>query len=182
MMRECVRDVPAEVELLDKWYKKDTNTVPPVYILQPISTILTNFNNKVWKILCIKSLKHINNSILIQNIFIFVLEVFFVLYILRELAPSTRYICFHTDTCRYMVYIQGIQYQFWIGINIKCWCKCLPEVGCKYWCKCLPEVECKCWCKCLLEVGCKCWCKCLPEVGCKEPNRDFIFALILKLY
>lgn len=50
MMRECVRDVPAEVELLDKWYKKDTNTVPPVYILQPISTILTNFNNKVSKI------------------------------------------------------------------------------------------------------------------------------------
>lgn len=69
MMRECVRDVPAEVELLDKWYKKDTNTVPPVYILQPISTILTNFNNKVSKISCVKSWKQINNSFLILNIF-----------------------------------------------------------------------------------------------------------------
>lgn len=53
MMRECVRDVPAEVELLDKWYKKDANTVPPVYILQPISTILTNFNNKVNHLYCL---------------------------------------------------------------------------------------------------------------------------------
>lgn len=78
MMRECVRDVPAEVELLDKWYKKDTNTVPPVYILQPISTILTNFNNKVSKISCVKSWKQINNSFLILNIFtcMFVLGVF----------------------------------------------------------------------------------------------------------
>lgn len=74
MMRECVRDVPAEVELLDKWYKKDTNTVPPVYILQPISTILTNFNNKVSKI--ITSCKQITNSFLILNIFIFGLGVF----------------------------------------------------------------------------------------------------------
>lgn len=79
MMRECVRDVPAEVELLDKWYKKDTNTVPPVYILQPISTILTNFNNKVSKISSLKSWKQwINNSFLILNIFtcMFVLGVF----------------------------------------------------------------------------------------------------------
>lgn len=78
MMRECVRDVPAEVELLDKWYKKDTNTVPPVYILQPISTILTNFNNKVSKISCVKSWKQINNSFLILSIFtcMFVLGVF----------------------------------------------------------------------------------------------------------
>lgn len=78
MMRECVRDVPAEVELLDKWYKKDTNTVPPVYILQPISTILTNFNNKVSKISCVKSWKQINNSFLILSRFtcMFVLGVF----------------------------------------------------------------------------------------------------------
>lgn len=33
----------------------------------------------------------------------------YVLCILRELAPSTEYICFYTDNCRYMVYIQGIK-------------------------------------------------------------------------
>lgn len=34
----------------------------------------------------------------------------YVVYILRELAPSTKYIYFYTDNCRYMVYIiQGIK-------------------------------------------------------------------------
>ena len=47
LLRECAKNVPEEVTLLDNWYKKDENTVPPVYILQPISSILTNFNNKV---------------------------------------------------------------------------------------------------------------------------------------
>ncbi|KAK7464547.1 hypothetical protein BaRGS_00037908, partial [Batillaria attramentaria] len=46
LLRECAKNVPDEVELLDRWYLKDHNTVPPVYILQPISSILTNFNNK----------------------------------------------------------------------------------------------------------------------------------------
>ncbi|KAI9580289.1 NACHT and WD repeat domain-containing protein 2 [Glossina fuscipes] len=32
--------------LLDLWYKKDSNAVPPVSVLQPISSILINFNNK----------------------------------------------------------------------------------------------------------------------------------------
>lgn len=36
-----------DVGLLDKWYKKDSNAVPPTSILQPISSILKNFNNKV---------------------------------------------------------------------------------------------------------------------------------------
>lgn len=35
------------VNLLSQWYKKDENAVPAVYILQPISSILPNFNNKV---------------------------------------------------------------------------------------------------------------------------------------
>lgn len=37
--------------LLDLWYKKDSNAVPPISVLQPISSILINFNNKVsgWK-------------------------------------------------------------------------------------------------------------------------------------
>ncbi|XP_053968962.1 NACHT and WD repeat domain-containing protein 2 [Anastrepha ludens] len=32
--------------LLDLWYKKDSNAVPPMSVLQPISSILINFNNK----------------------------------------------------------------------------------------------------------------------------------------
>ncbi|XP_022837099.1 NACHT and WD repeat domain-containing protein 2 [Spodoptera litura] len=35
-----------DVILLDTWYKKDSNAVPPVSVLQPISSILINFNNK----------------------------------------------------------------------------------------------------------------------------------------
>ncbi|XP_069111532.1 NACHT and WD repeat domain-containing protein 2-like [Argopecten irradians] len=46
MIRECVKSVKDEIEVLDKWYMKDENTVPAVYVLQPISSILTNFNNK----------------------------------------------------------------------------------------------------------------------------------------
>lgn len=38
-----------DVSLLDRWYKKDSNAVPPISILQPISSILKNFNNKVIK-------------------------------------------------------------------------------------------------------------------------------------
>lgn len=47
LLRECAKNVQDELELLDAWYKKDMNTVPPVYVLQPISSILSNFNNKV---------------------------------------------------------------------------------------------------------------------------------------
>ena len=35
-----------DVTLLDTWYKKDANAVPPVSILQPISSILINFLNR----------------------------------------------------------------------------------------------------------------------------------------
>lgn len=34
-------------ELLAKWYKLDTNCVPPAYILQDISSIIPNFISKV---------------------------------------------------------------------------------------------------------------------------------------
>lgn len=47
LLRECAKNIQDELELLDAWYKKDMNTVPPVYVLQPISSILSNFNNKV---------------------------------------------------------------------------------------------------------------------------------------
>ncbi|XP_071108697.1 NACHT and WD repeat domain-containing protein 2-like [Haliotis cracherodii] len=46
MLREVAKNVQSELELFDTWYKVDENSVPPVYILQPISSILTNFNNK----------------------------------------------------------------------------------------------------------------------------------------
>ena len=36
-----------DVSVFDLWYKKDSNAVPPTSILQPISSILKNFNNKV---------------------------------------------------------------------------------------------------------------------------------------
>lgn len=45
--REILLTMGQEVILLDTWYKKDSNAVPPICILQPISSILVNFNNKV---------------------------------------------------------------------------------------------------------------------------------------
>ena len=47
MLKECTKQFKSDYELLAKWYKEDTNTVPSVFILQPISTIYHNFNNKV---------------------------------------------------------------------------------------------------------------------------------------
>lgn len=44
--REVLLTMGQEVILLDTWYKKDSNAVPPICILQPISSILVNFNNK----------------------------------------------------------------------------------------------------------------------------------------
>lgn len=48
MLKENLAQMGVDTHCLDLWYKKDTNAVPPVMILQPISTILINFNNKVW--------------------------------------------------------------------------------------------------------------------------------------
>ena len=48
MLRDCTQNEPEELDLMDLWYRRDDNTVPAVYILQPISSILTNFNNKVF--------------------------------------------------------------------------------------------------------------------------------------
>jgi hypothetical protein len=47
LLREALQSMNIETTLLDTWYKIDTNAVPFVYILQWISTILVNFNNKV---------------------------------------------------------------------------------------------------------------------------------------
>lgn len=51
LLREELINVGSDVILLDTWYRKDSNAVPPISVLQPISSILINFNNKVDKLL-----------------------------------------------------------------------------------------------------------------------------------
>ncbi|XP_033222269.1 NACHT and WD repeat domain-containing protein 2 [Belonocnema kinseyi] len=46
MLRTELDSQGMDVNVLDTWYKKDSNAVPPTSILQPISSILKNFNNK----------------------------------------------------------------------------------------------------------------------------------------
>lgn len=46
LIRDDLDSNGVDVSLLDMWYKKDSNSVPPVSILQPISSILINFINK----------------------------------------------------------------------------------------------------------------------------------------
>ncbi|XP_069163973.1 NACHT and WD repeat domain-containing protein 2 [Procambarus clarkii] len=46
MLREALVNMGVDTILIDTWYKRDSNAVPFVYILQPISSILVNFNNK----------------------------------------------------------------------------------------------------------------------------------------
>lgn len=50
MMRESLLRNGKDVTLLLTWFKKDTNVIPSVYTLQPISSIIENFNNKVFRI------------------------------------------------------------------------------------------------------------------------------------
>ena len=40
---ENLEEIEGNVSLVNTWYKIDTNAEPPVYILQPISSILGNF-------------------------------------------------------------------------------------------------------------------------------------------
>jgi len=47
LLRDVIKSSEADVTLLDTWYKCDENALPPEYILQPISSILTNYCNKV---------------------------------------------------------------------------------------------------------------------------------------
>ncbi|XP_018333645.1 NACHT and WD repeat domain-containing protein 2 [Agrilus planipennis] len=46
MIRDELAATGNDVALIDTWYKKDSNAVPPISVLQPISSILLNFNNK----------------------------------------------------------------------------------------------------------------------------------------
>ena len=45
-LREVLVTMGNDVTLLDKWYRVDMNAVPPVSILQPITTHLIHFLNK----------------------------------------------------------------------------------------------------------------------------------------
>ncbi|GAB0097357.1 NACHT domain-containing protein [Sergentomyia squamirostris] len=46
LIREELVSMGIDPVLFDTWYKKDSNAVPPISVLQPISSILINFNNK----------------------------------------------------------------------------------------------------------------------------------------
>ena len=45
-LTEVLETMGTDVSLLEKWYRVDMNAVPPVSILQPITTHLTHFLNK----------------------------------------------------------------------------------------------------------------------------------------
>lgn len=47
LIRDELHATGHDVTLIDTWYRKDSNAVPPISVLQPISSILVNFNNKV---------------------------------------------------------------------------------------------------------------------------------------
>jgi len=46
-VRKTLLDHGKDVSLLDTWFKVDSNALPPVYILQPISSILKHYKDKV---------------------------------------------------------------------------------------------------------------------------------------
>ena len=45
-LRDVLVTMGNDVSLLDKWYRVDMNAVPPVSVLQPITTHLIHFLNK----------------------------------------------------------------------------------------------------------------------------------------
>ncbi|UYV61467.1 NWD2 [Cordylochernes scorpioides] len=45
-LREILDELKVDAAVLDEWYWEDTNNLPSVFVLQPISSILPNFNNK----------------------------------------------------------------------------------------------------------------------------------------
>ncbi|CAB3397348.1 unnamed protein product [Caenorhabditis bovis] len=46
MLKRTLKEENEDVTLLETWYIEDTNSVPAMFMLQPISSILVNFNNK----------------------------------------------------------------------------------------------------------------------------------------
>lgn len=58
-----------DVELLYLWYREDTNAVPSNFILQPISSILKHFNNKVSGTSLPRSFLYINDRLRSSSFF-----------------------------------------------------------------------------------------------------------------
>ena len=63
-LRDALVQEGKDVSVLDKWFKIDRNTIPSIYRLQPISSILKHYNDKV----CVPSirsqyLKHVKYDI-----------------------------------------------------------------------------------------------------------------------
>ena len=46
LLKRTLREQQIDTRLFDQWYIEDGNAVPALYLLQPISSILVNFNNK----------------------------------------------------------------------------------------------------------------------------------------
>ncbi|KAI6228770.1 hypothetical protein M3Y99_01185600 [Aphelenchoides fujianensis] len=46
LLKQVLKEQHDDTSVLDLWYTEDTNAVPAQFILQPISSILVNFNNK----------------------------------------------------------------------------------------------------------------------------------------
>ena len=47
LLRKALVDARKDVSILDCWFKIDENTIPPMYRLVPINTILPDFNPQV---------------------------------------------------------------------------------------------------------------------------------------
>uniref|UniRef100_A0A914PZA0 DUF4062 domain-containing protein n=2 Tax=Panagrolaimus TaxID=55784 RepID=A0A914PZA0_9BILA len=47
LLKRTLKEQSENIQILDIWYLEDLNSVPSQVILQPISSILINFNNKV---------------------------------------------------------------------------------------------------------------------------------------
>lgn len=46
LLKRTLKEQQDDIQVLDTWYIEDLNAVPSQFILQPISSILVNFNNK----------------------------------------------------------------------------------------------------------------------------------------
>lgn len=47
LLMSVMRDDEEVLNLINTWFKIDDNSIPPCYVLQPINSILTHFNETV---------------------------------------------------------------------------------------------------------------------------------------
>ena len=53
MLIKKLQDSGEDTSIITKWYQKDTNAVPPVHVLQPISSLIPDYKAKVSEQSCI---------------------------------------------------------------------------------------------------------------------------------